>query len=124
MVEENGNKENFQRVCWTLVDAGQLDLLAACEVGGHRLGPLAAGIPLDNLLQVPFGEQVQVTSRHNYFFCWNYCEDVPVAAGAAQPGDPEKIRMWPVGDAVPHKLSSAALDPELFVQYFKLQKAI
>ena len=41
---------NYQRIMERLVGEGELDVLACCEVGGHRRGPSAAGIDLAEAL--------------------------------------------------------------------------
>jgi hypothetical protein len=70
---------NFARLCATMVEVGDLDILFGSEVGDFGQGFSKAGISVLDVLQKPFGKQnLCVEDLHNYVAMWGF-------GGASQP---------------------------------------
>ena len=89
---------NFGRVCATIVEDADADLLFACEVGAFRQGLSKAKIHVEDILKKPFGDSVRFAEVNNYLSLWGF-------GGASQPalvslhGD-TKIYQVPIGRQV------------------------
>ena len=57
---------NFARICDTIVQKGQVDLLFGCEVGGFRQGFRCTGMNVWDILQTRLGSTVSVAEIDNY----------------------------------------------------------
>ena len=71
---------NFARVCATIVQDGDADLLFACEVGASRQGLSKAMADAADILTKPFGDNVCFSEVDNYLCLWGF-------GGASQPVD-------------------------------------
>ena len=57
---------NFARICDTIVQKGQVDLLFGCEVGGFRQGFRCTSMNVWDILQTRLGSTVSVAEVDNY----------------------------------------------------------
>ena len=69
---------NFGRVCATIVQDADADLLFACEVGAFRQGLSKAAINVEDILTKPFGDSIRFSEVDNYLSLWGF-------GGASQP---------------------------------------
>ena len=103
---------DLNRIIATCAIDAQLDIFSMCEVGGHRQGPLEAGINLKTLDVVRKG--ANISESQNYVSSWNLNE------GIVNPSiNHGVLRVRQLREPVVISLDrSIAPDPQLQVQIF------